>query len=456
MLQIFITCTCKIEYKLIISVENSQPFKDSFRQGKYLEKVFIFLLSAMLFTVPLPLNVGSICVILFLAVCFSSFIKLNFNHNKVLLLPIALYILMCLSLLYTTNITATTVGLQKEFMFLIIPTAFLFLPKFQKETVYNIIRIYSFGMVIFALYCMIRATINYNIVETKDVFLFQNLVTVELNAIYIAAFSSLCLFYFVILENKKPIDFLGLYIIAIFIVLLNSKTVFFIDLILFACHYLFFSKTKLGVKSVTFIFIVTFFLLSVFFIKQVQDRIIAEYETAFVDNTIYKNNNQGQINSNTISLHRAWHDKNFDQNSFFPGTAYRIFQARIFREIIYEKKYLWITGLGFNTSDQFIKQKHTQHKLFKDINYHNFHNQYLQFFAEIGVFGFVLLLMMVFANLRNAIRNKDFLHIVFAVTMIILFLTESVLCRQRGIVFFITLYCLFNSISYYPDLKQKH
>ncbi len=362
---------------------------------------------------------------------------------------------MCLSILWTNNNLSTTAGLQKLFVFLIIPIAFLFLPKFQKETVYKIIRIYSFGMVVFAICCMVRATINYNILESKDVFLFQNLVTVELNAIYIAAFSSLCLFYFIVLENKKPIDFFGLYVIAVFIVLLNSKTVFLIDLILFAWHYMFFSKTKLGVKSVTFVFIVTFLMLSVFFIKQVQDRIVAEYETAFVDNTIYKNTNENLINSNTISLHRAWNGAKFEPNSYFPGTAYRVFQARIFREIVFEKNYLWIAGVGFNASDKFIIEKHVRHNLFKNINYHNFHNQYLQFFTEIGVFGFILLLMMVFINLQQAIKNKDFLHIVFAFTMIIIFLTESMLCRQRGIVFFIVLYCLFNSIHHDSKLKQK-
>jgi hypothetical protein len=63
---------------------------------------------------------------------------------------------------------------------------------------------------------------------------------------------------------------------------------------------------------------------------------------------------------------------------------------------------------------------------------------------------------MVFLNLKNAIKNKNFLHIVFAVSMIILFLTESLLCRQRGIVFFITLYCIFNTIpNKTKEIKSK-
>ena len=204
----------------------------------------------------------------------------------------------------------------------------------------------------------------------------------------------------------------------------------------------------------TFIFIVTFFILSVFFIKQVQDRILEEYQTSFVDNTIYKNDNPNQKTYN-ISLDQAWNSTIFKSNSFFPGTAYRVFQARIFKEIILNKNYMWITGTGLNASDRLIKIKHQHYHLFQTLNYHNFHNQYLQFFAEIGFFGFLLLIAMVLLNLKKAILNKDFLHIVFAVTMFVLFLTESLLCRQRGIVFFITLYCLFNSIKSDSQLKKE-
>ena len=51
---------------------------------------------------------------------------------------------------------------------------------------------------------------------------------------------------------------------------------------------------------------------------------------------------------------------------------------------------------------------------------------------------------MLFVNLKNGINNKNFIHISFAVLMISLFLTESFLWRQRGVMFFTIMYCLFN------------
>ena len=51
---------------------------------------------------------------------------------------------------------------------------------------------------------------------------------------------------------------------------------------------------------------------------------------------------------------------------------------------------------------------------------------------------------MLFVNIKNAFQSKDFMHITFSVLMISLFLTESFLWRQRGVVFFTLFYCLFN------------
>ena len=417
--------------------------------------VLIFLITSILITLFLKPFYNSVSILIFILAFLTYGFKLKFSFNKTLILPIILYLIMALTLFWTTNFELSLFGLKKESVFLFLPLTFLFLPKLNSRKVYKIIRLYSFSVIIFAIYCFIKAIVNYSIYKTKDVFLFHNLVTLDLNAIYIAAFSSLSLFYFIILKNKKTIDYFGIYILVLFITLLNSKTVFFIDFILLIWYYIFFSKTKSGVKSLTIIFVGTFLLLSIFFSNQLQERIKEEYETSFVDNTIYKYSDPNQKAYN-VSLHQAWSNNEFKKNSFFPGTAYRVFQVRIFKELLLEQENIWLIGLGINSSAQVIKDKHKQHNLFKEYNYHNFHNQYIQFFAELGILGFIIFIVMLFLNLKNAIKNKDFLHIVFAVSMIILFLTESMLSRQRGIVFFITLYCLFNAVRYKPDLKIKN
>lgn len=77
----------------------------------------------------------------------------------------------------------------------------------------------------------------------------------------------------------------------------------------------------------------------------------------------------------------------------------------------------------------------------------NFHNQYFQVFAELGIFGFLILVALLVLSLKKAINRKDFLAIAFTILMISLFLTESFLWRQRGVLFFTVFYMLFNTTT---------
>lgn len=71
---------------------------------------------------------------------------------------------------------------------------------------------------------------------------------------------------------------------------------------------------------------------------------------------------------------------------------------------------------------------------------HNFHNQYLQSWAEVGILGIILLLvLMVTPFFQN---NKHPLFLVFLGLTFIGFLTESMLERQAGVLFFAFMYPL--------------
>ena len=405
--------------------------------------LLLVLLALLLITIPIKPIFGSIAVILFTVVSFSGVYKLNFKPNTALFLPIALYALMVLSLLWTTNSTHTLGGLQKEASLLVIPLAFMFLPKLDKKSSYKVFRWFGFGMAVFGIFSIAKASVKYIQTGDQNVFIFNNLVTAEVNAIYIAAFASFGLFYFINLKSKKSLDFIAIYVLAVFVFLLYSKTIFFIDICILIWYYIQKGKAQTSVKWVTICMGITFVFLSIIYVPQVRARFKQEYQTAFVDNTIYSETGQKDKTSNYITIQKAWTEQNFHPQSYFPGTAFRVFQARIFLETFAEQN-LWFSGVGQDASEQTIKDKHQQYQLFNEYRYFNFHNQYIQIFAELGIFGFLIFVVMMFLNLKKALSNNNFLHFVFAFTTIVLFLTESMLCRQRGILFFITLYCIFN------------
>jgi O-antigen ligase len=118
----------------------------------------------------------------------------------------------------------------------------------------------------------------------------------------------------------------------------------------------------------------------------------------------------------------------------------------MFTEFLEEDAIIW-KGFGLNASLNKLLEKEQYYNLYPGYGKFNFHNQYVQIFAELGIIGFVILLFMLFLNIKNALKYKDFLHITFAILMISLFLTESFLWRQRGVLFFMIFYCLFNTMN---------
>jgi len=116
---------------------------------------------------------------------------------------------------------------------------------------------------------------------------------------------------------------------------------------------------------------------------------------------------------------------------------------------------IFLKGFGLEGSQDYIQAKAKQHNLNPLYGTYNFHNQYVQTFAELGVIGFLILVFMLFINLKNAFKYKDFLHITFAITMIMLFLVGIVFLADKEELFFlIVLYCLFNSTSIQETEKK--
>lgn len=403
-----------------------------------------FALALVLMCIPLPVIFGSISSMLFIFLYLVLERKKKFNSSFALFLPILLFFLMMVSLFWSIDFTQTKNSLQKEILMLLFPIVFLFYKKYNKKQIYQSIEIYSFFMAGFAVFKLVLAIYKYMQTKNIKVFFYHELVSLDLNAIYVATFASFALFYFLQLSKKSNLHQICIAILTLFVFLLSSKSIIFIDIILIIYFYARFAFIPKSVKFFTISTVLIFVFSSLFFVKQIRNRFLIEYQTAFVDNTVNTNTPNATIYN--VSINQAWNNKVFYAYNYFPGGALRVYQFRIFCEMITSDQ-VFFYGYGHNASQSKIKEKEVEHHLYKGYGDFNFHNQYVQTFAELGFFGFWILSLMVFINLNNAFRSKDFLHIVFAVTMFVLFLTESLLCRQRGIVFFITLYCLFNSVK---------
>jgi O-antigen ligase len=428
-------------------------------QEQKLNKSFLpFLL--ILITLPTMMAINNISTIIFILSVFLFNRKKELKFQLVILLPILLYFWMVASKLWTIDLERTNVAIIKEITLFFIPFAFLIMRPFSKIQLQKLLKFYSYSIVIYALYFLFRAGIRFFILKDISVFFYHGpnnetdsgLVPKLLNAIHVSVYAALAFFYFYIKPIKQKTDYIFSAILLLFVFLLSSKNIIVVFVILIAIHFFYFSisSNKMRLRNLIIFVFITGSILS---FSKIKNRFLVEFQSNSNTSISTNVNVENQNKVNYISIYEAWNNEKFTYNDYFPGTAFRIYQVRMFVEILKENQIFW-QGLGLNASYKKLIEKEKKYNLYPGYGTLNFHNQYIQNFTELGCIGLVLLLLILLLNIKNAIKQKDFTHISFAILMISLFLTESFLWRQTGVLYFIIFYCLFNNMEC-KKLKTK-
>ncbi len=145
-------------------------------------------------------------------------------------------------------------------------------------------------------------------------------------------------------------------------------------------------------------------------------------------------------------------EKNFKTEST-ESTAARINVWHASMEII-KKNLLFGVGTG-DVKDELIKSYQRANMTGPLQNKLNAHNQFLQTCIALGLMGFLLLTLSLVIPGIYSLRNKEWLYGLFLLLVILNLLTEAMLERQMGIIF----YAFFNSLLYYAavnKLKNEH
>jgi O-antigen ligase len=416
---------------------------------------FVFLL----IIVPISMGLNNISLGLFVASSLYYFNKTKNKISFVLLIPILLFLWMSLSYFWSIDVQKTLHAIPKELGFLLIPVAFWLIPPFSNIQKTKIIKYYSFAMTLYVLFFLVRAIIRFIATNDTSVFFYHGpendidtgLVPRLLNAIHFSVYVAIAFFYFFSKEHKTKLEQMLSVFLFVFVILLSSKNIILVFIFLIGIHFFYFSKSsnKMRLRNLAiFIFIVG----SILSFSKIKNRFLVEFQSNTKTSVSHSVFNEADEGVNYVSIYEAWNNDKFTHGDYFPGTAFRVYQFRLFTEFLKEEPIFW-NGFGLNASLNKLLEKEKKYNLYPGYGTFNFHNQYIQNFAELGIVGFILLVIMLFLNLKKALKNKDFLHISFAILMISLFLTESFLWRQRGVVFFTAFYCLFNT-SHFLNNKQ--
>ena len=121
-------------------------------------------------------------------------------------------------------------GEKLQIALLLIPLSFAFIPSFTKNQKEKILQLYSYTMLVYVLFFLIRAFIRFLIAKDTSVFFYHGpdndtdtgLVPRLLNAIHFSVYVSIAFFYFFIKEHKTKIEQIISVFLFVFVILLSS------------------------------------------------------------------------------------------------------------------------------------------------------------------------------------------------------------------------------------------
>jgi O-antigen ligase len=388
------------------------------------------LIAFVLSSLNLAYSFGSILLSLFLAYVFivnGLIKKKKFTFNKSLLLPVLLYLWLASTYFWSVDTNLTLKGIFRLLPIILVPISFGFIKKFEFKETFKILDIFTIFNGFFAVIFLYNATLRYLDSGLFCEYTYHDLLyEFDLNAIYVSAYFSISLLFLMSVKRKSIFSIFLMLFICTVLLLLSSKTII-VSTALCVIFYIptYIKRARLQKKQVVILFVISILIL----IPSSQE--------------IYKRFNEELKTNITEVLNREKFNKVYP----WTGSSIRILQLRILKEQITEDS-IFLKGYGLFASRGNLEKRHKDFNTYHGYHDYNYHNQYAQILSESGIIGLLVLIFLLINSLITAVRSKSFLFTSFCVLMVLWFSTESVLWVQRGIIFFILLYCLFSHTEY--------
>lgn len=362
---------------------------------------------------------------IFLFLCYSiyNFIvkKKEIYSNQLVIVYISFYFFGFLSLFWSNSFTETKLALVRFLPFFILNIIVLFTFKTK-----IILEVFSKSVVFICFYCFLMGVLNSIINDNINYLFYHDLSSNlgDINAIYLSVFVSFVILFF--LYNKFKYKLLYLVFLFVFLILLSSKMVICITIFNLLIYFITGKKFKTNKKK--YITLIIAFIIAISASINLTKRIQVEFEKT--------------------KMNEVLTTKDFGHVYIWTGFGLRIFQIKMFLEILHEENN-YLLGSGLGNAQSLLTKKYKEYNLYPGFYYYNYHNQFIQTFAELGVVGLLLMMYSFFLLFKKSVIEKDYFLLSFVFLCISVCLTESFLSRQRGIVFFVTI-----SLLLYNQKKQ--
>jgi len=340
----------------------------------------------------------------------NSFDKL-FQNNKNVIIIIVYGIFVCLGMLYTPHLGVNYSRIAVQLPLIVIPLLLMLL-NLNIETIIKVKKSFVIACIIFSIYAFF--TLIYNLVinfEHRNDYNFVQRSMHHFHYPYDVLYLNAAFVFLLFLEFNIKLKILGSICFFLFIVLSGTRIGLFNFLLIFIVYVVINYKLLFNRKS--FIFFILLFSCGFFLInsnKYVSDKF---YDTL---------SKIGFSTEESVSvIGEEYHKISLRENLWDIG--YKVFT---------NKKLL---GYGPKGSREELNKAYIESGHPELVNF-NSHNQYLTTALNHGLIGFILLVLIFIISGYLAIKTRNFSSFLLLLVMLISFLTESMLERQKGVFFF--------------------
>ena len=360
---------------------------------------------------------------------FQRFIK-----NPVAIAFVLLYLLHLLSIFYTENSSEGWNDLRLKISFLLLPFFMMTVQFIYNEQRIFILKFFAVLMMLMALTDLTHAFIEYLVSGNQETFYYIHLPYLLASKVhYVAWYYSFAIFisiyHLISSQSNRAFWFLGLLILLFSLILLSSRAFILAFFVVFILTFLKWFKTaKVSRLMWTKILsIAALFMLSLVFIPSINLR----------------------LNDTVVELQKMF---GYDTPK---QTNPRVFIWRYGADLIL-KNAIFGFGVGDAKGELSVALESCDAMFWngernvpiQNKNY-NFHNQFMQTWAEVGIFGFLILMfIMIYPFL---LKNSHPLFLIFVGLTFIGCLTESMFERQAGVVLFAFMYPLLFGLKKTSD-----
>lgn len=377
----------------------------------------------------------------------SNFSKVNFKSlfktRKLGIFFILYFVWLVIGLLYTEDIDSGLQNIVLKLSFIIFPFVLLYNERINQRFLRGVVRVFYYTMFLVSMYMLIAAWIKLlnsgttDFAESLGYFTYENLASnIHIQPIYISMY--MVFSFFAVLwdfyldprigftKSGKTVAGIWMFHFYMMVILLSSRmellVLLFVSFIAIGYYDgVLAKKWPLAIFKMLAFASLTVVLLGLFPVNKARYQEMVDTEKDYTET---------QYGGRSIRIHKWLNTLELISMQPFLGTGAGDMQTEL--QKVYKKN-------NFDLAYNFR---------------FNPHNQYLQTWASNGMIGLFLLLGIFLISFLYALDSKNALYVALVLILSLSMLTESMLQRQKGLVFF-SFFLLFFA-SYYFNNKERN